>query len=37
MHPDSVFGHVGIRTIFPDDMTAWNALSYTNSHLFTYT
>jgi hypothetical protein len=34
LHPASVFGHKG--SVLIPDRAIWNALSYTNSHLFTY-
>jgi len=34
LHDSSVFGHKG--SVLVPDRAIWNALSYTNSHLFTY-
>ena len=34
LHEESIFGHKG--SVLIPDRSAWNALSYTNSHLFTY-
>jgi type I restriction-modification system DNA methylase subunit len=34
LHESSVFGHKG--SVLVPDRAIWNALSYTNSHLFTY-
>ncbi|WP_340099915.1 BREX-5 system adenine-specific DNA-methyltransferase PglX [Salinibaculum salinum] len=34
LHDSSIFGHMG--SVLVPDRATWNALSYTNSHLFTY-
>jgi len=34
LHESSIFGHKG--SVLVPDRAIWNALSYTNSHLFTY-